>query len=300
MTSPSELETEPKRSNGQAVGVIVAAVAIGALVAWAGSTGTKTAGGIGIHWWVAAVAFGVNWVAFVPSYLNRTELYYDLVGSLTYLSTTLLAALLASPLDARSWLLLLLVVIWSGRLGIFLFRRVRSAGKDGRFDTIKQSAPRFLVAWTTQGLWVVFTAAAAHAAIASDDPQSFGVWAVVGLVLWLAGFGMEAVADAQKNAFRSDPANDGRFITTGLWAWSRHPNYFGEILLWFGVAVIAFPALSGWQYVALLSPVFVYLLLTRVSGIPMLERRADKRWGGEEEYEAYKARTPVLVPRPPG
>ncbi len=293
------METEPKRSSGQAIGAIVAAVAIGALVAWAGSTGTKSAAGIGIHWWVAAVAFGVNWIAFVPSYLNRTEHYYDLVGSLTYLSTTLLAAFLASPLDGRAWLLLILVVIWSGRLGIFLFRRVRSAGRDSRFDKIKQSAPRFLVAWTTQGLWVVFTAAAAHAAIASDQPRSFGVWAVVGLVLWLAGFGMEAVADAQKSAFRADPANDGRFITTGLWAWSRHPNYFGEIMLWVGVAVIALPALSGWQYITLLSPVFVYLLLTRVSGVPMLERKADKRWGGEEAYEAYKARTPVLVPRPP-
>ncbi len=299
MTSPSDVETEPKRSSGQAIGAIVAAVAIGALVAWAGSTGTKSAAGIGIHWWVAAVAFGVNWIAFVPSYLNRTEHYYDLVGSLTYLGTTLLAAFLASPLDGRAWLLLILVVIWSGRLGIFLFRRVRSAGRDSRFDKIKQSAPRFLVAWTTQGLWVVFTAAAAHAAIASDQPRSFGVWAVVGLVLWLAGFGMEAVADAQKSAFRADPANDGRFITTGLWAWSRHPNYFGEIMLWVGVAVIALPALSGWQYITLLSPVFVYLLLTRVSGVPMLERKADKRWGGEEAYEAYKARTPVLVPRPP-
>ncbi len=293
------METEPKRSSGQAIGAIVAAVAIGALVAWAGSTGTKSASGIGNDWWVAVVAFAVNWIAFVPSYLNRTEHYYDLVGSLTYLSTTLLAAFLASPLDGRAWLLLILVVIWSGRLGIFLFRRVRSAGRDSRFDKIKQSAPRFLVAWTTLGLWVVFTAPAAHAAIASDQPRSFGVWAVVGLVLWLAGFGMEAVADAQKSAFRADPANDGRFITTGLWAWSRHPNYFGEIMLWVGVAVIALPALSGWQYITLLSPVFVYLLLTRVSGVPMLERKADKRWGGEEAYEAYKARTPVLVPRPP-
>ena len=300
VTSPSDVQTEPKRSNGQALVAIGAAVVIGALVAWAGSTGAKTAAGIGIHWWVAAVAFGVNWIAFVPSFLNRTEHYYDLVGSLTYLSTTLLAALLASPLDGRAWVLLILVMIWSGRLGIFLFRRVRAAGKDGRFDAIKQSATRFLVAWTTQGLWVIFTAAAAHAAIASADPQPFGLLGFVGLGLWLAGFGMEVVADAQKSAFRADPDNDGRFITTGLWAWSRHPNYFGEILLWIGVAVIALPALSGWQYITLLSPVFVFLLLTRVSGVPMLERRADKRWGGEEAYEAYKARTPVLIPRPPG
>ena len=281
------------------VGIVVSLV-LGALVAWSGSDGSADVGSLPVFVLCAVVAFAINWIAFVPSYLARTEHYYDLVGSLTYLSTTLLAAFLASPLDARAWLLLILVLIWSGRLGIFLFRRVRSAGKDGRFDTIKQSAPRFLVAWTTQGLWVIFTAAAAHAAIASADPQPFGILGIVGLVLWLTGFGMEAVADAQKSAFRADPANDGRFITTGLWAWSRHPNYFGEILLWVGVAVIALPALSGWQYVTLLSPVFVFLLLTRVSGIPMLERRADKRWGGQEDYEAYKARTPVLVPRPPG
>ncbi len=279
--------------------MILAVVAIGALVAWAGSSGARTAAGIGVHWWVAAVAFIVNWVAFIPSYLNRTEHYYDLVGSLTYLSTTLLAAALAAPLDATVGLLVVLVLIWSGRLGIFLFRRVRSSGKDGRFDAIKQSAPRFLVAWTTQGLWVIFTAAAAHAAIASAQPRSLGIWAAIGLALWLTGFAIEALADAQKSAFRSDPDNQGRFITSGLWAWSRHPNYFGEILLWVGVAVVAYPVLSGWQYLTLLSPVFVYLLLTRVSGIPMLERRADKKWGGQEDYEQYKARTPVLVPRPP-
>lgn len=299
MTSPSELSTDKNGGTSRAAATIVGAVTIGALVAWAGSSAAEIAGGIGVHWWVAGLAFAVNWIAFVPSYLNRTEHYYDLVGSLTYMSTTLLAAVLARPLDGRAWLLVVLVLVWSGRLGVFLFRRVRQAGKDGRFDKIKQSAPRFLVAWTTQGLWVIFTAAAAHAAIAAAERRSFGVWAVVGLILWVIGFGMEALADAQKSAFKADPANDGRFITSGLWAWSRHPNYFGEILLWVGVAVIAFPALSGWQYVTLLSPVFVYLLLTRVSGIPMLEDRADKRWGGQDDYEAYKTRTPVLFPRPP-
>jgi steroid 5-alpha reductase family enzyme len=107
------------------------------------------------------------------------------------------------------------------------------------------------------------------------------------------------VSDAQKNRFRADPANRGKFIQTGLWAWSRHPNYFGEIVLWIGVAIIALPVLRGWQYLTLISPVFVTLLLTRVSGVPMLERRADEKWGGQEDYEAYKARTPVLIPRPP-
>lgn len=151
--------------------------------------------------------------------------------------------------------------------------------------------------WTIQGLWVVFTAAAAFAAMTSGDKSSIGVVGAIGLVLWVIGFGTEVVADRQKSAWRADPANEGTFIDVGLWARSRHPNYVGEITLWLGMAVLAAPVLSGWQYVTLLSPVFVYLLLTRISGLPALEARADKKWGGQPDYEAYKERVPVLFPR---
>jgi len=155
------------------------------------------------------------------------------------------------------------------------------------------------MAWILQGLWVTLTAGAAYAAITSGSKTSFGVLGVVGLLVWVGGFLIEAVSDSQKTAFKNDPANSGRFISTGLWAWSRHPNYFGEITLWTGMAIMALPALDGWQHLTLISPVFVFVLLTRISGLPMLERRADKKWGGQPDYEAYKASTPVLFPRPP-
>ena len=148
-------------------------------------------------------------------------------------------------------------------------------------------------------MWVSFTLAAALAAITAREKAPLDGYAVVGLVIWLIGISIEALADGQKSAFRSDPANKNRFIKTGLWSWSRHPNYFGEILLWFGVAIVAFPVLSGWQLLSLISPFFVFLLLTRVSGIPLLEKRADEKWGGQADYEAYKKRTSVLVPFPP-
>jgi steroid 5-alpha reductase family enzyme len=191
------------------------------------------------------------------------------------------------------------VSIWAVRLGSYLYRRIQKAGADTRFDDIKPSFTRFLMAWTLQGLWVFLTLAAALAAMTAASAPPFGLMGWLGAAVWAAGFAIEAIADAQKQAFRADAANQGRFIQSGLWAWSRHPNYFGEIVLWTGIALIALPALSGWQYVALISPLFVYLLLTRVSGIPMLESRADERWGDEPEYQAYKARTPVLFPRPP-
>lgn len=192
-----------------------------------------------------------------------------------------------------------LVVAWALRLGWFLFQRVRQSGGDRRFDTIKRHFPSFFMTWTLQGLWVLLTAAAGLAAITTAKPAALEPVAAVGVATWVAGFLIEAVADAQKRAFRSDPANRDRFIRSGLWAWSRHPNYFGEIVLWVGVAIIAAPALSGWQWVTIVSPVFVFVLLTRVSGIPILERQANARWGGDRDYREYRMKTPVLVPHPP-
>ena len=115
--------------------------------------------------------------------------------------------------------------------------------------------------------------------------------------MWVAGFVVEVIADQQKSRFREDPANAGRFINVGLWARSRHPNYFGEILLWAGISVMAIPYLSGIQWVVMLSPLFVYALLTRVSGIPTLVRRGQELWGDDPAYQAYVASTPRLLPR---
>jgi steroid 5-alpha reductase family enzyme len=192
-----------------------------------------------------------------------------------------------------------MVMVWALRLGSFLFRRIRKDGKDGRFDQIKTDALRFFMAWSLQGLWVLLTMAAALAIITGSERQSIGVIGAIGILVWIAGFTIEVVSDRQKSAFKTDPANAGRFITTGLWAWSRHPNYFGEIVLWTGIAIVALPILSGWQWVTLISPVFVTVLLTRVSGLPMLEKRAQERWGDEEAFQRYTQNTPVLVPRPP-
>lgn len=272
------------------------AVLVGAGVAWAGSQGSVTVGGLPLFALGVALAYLVQWAVFVPSYLARTEHFYDLTGSLTYMTIIILAIVASGRSDARSLLLLALVLVWAGRLGTFLFRRVRAVGKDVRFDQLKNSLPDFFMTWTLQGLWVSLTLAAALGAITSAETVPIDAFAIAGTAVWLLGFAFEAVADLQKNRFRADPANKGGFISTGLWALSRHPNYFGEITLWVGVAIIAFPALSGWQYVTLISPFFVFVLITRISGVPLLEKKAEERWGGQPAYEEYKKRTPVLVP----
>ncbi len=272
-------------------------VLIGVLVALAGSQGGATVAGVSVFALVVGLAFLIQWLVFIPSYRMQTEKFFDLTGSLTYISLTLIAILLSADLDTRSLLLAALVIVWALRLGTFLFRRVHKAGKDDRFDEIKPSFFRFLNVWTIQALWVTFTAAAALVAITTSVRKELDLFAVVGALIWTFGFTIEVVADLQKSRFNADPSNKGKFIQTGLWSRSRHPNYFGEIVLWIGIAVIALPVLQGWQWVALISPVFVTLLLTRVSGIPLLEKKANQKWGGQPEYEEYKKRTPVLIPR---
>ena len=286
------------RSRNSLLGVI-ASVAVGALVVLAGSDGSSTVGSVAVFAVCGLLAYAINWVVFVPSNLAKTEHYFDLTGSATYVTVVVVALVLSDDLDARVLIVGAMVVVWALRLGSFLFRRIRRDGRDGRFDRIKTDPLRFFMTWTLQGLWVLLTLACALAIITGTERQTIGWVAIAGIAVWIFGFAIEVVSDRQKSAFKTNPANAGRFITSGLWAWSRHPNYFGEIVLWTGIAIMALPVLSGWRWVTLISPLFVLLLLTRVSGIPMLEARAEKRWGDETEFQAYSQNTPVLIPRPP-
>jgi len=289
-----------KTNNRRSIILFPILILIGALVAMAGSQGGATLGGVPIFALLVALAFLIQWLVFIPAYLFQTEKFFDLTGSLTYITLVGVAVCYSRysiDLDGRSILLAVLVIIWALRLGAFLFGRIQKAGKEDRFDEIKPSFFRFLNVWTIQGLWITFTASAALVGITALSRKGLGIFALLGFLVWTLGFAFEVIADAQKSRFNSDPANKGRFIKTGLWAYSRHPNYFGEIVLWIGIAIIAIPVLQGWQWVAMISPLFVTLLLTRVSGVPLLERKADKKWGGQEDFETYKKNTPVLIPR---
>ena len=250
------------------------------------------------------IAMTVNWLVFLPSAAGQSDKFYDATGAVTYLSVTAFACWAAiqafGSLDTRGIVLAAMVAIWCIRLGTFLFIRIQSkGGTDSRFEKIKVKPARFLVAWTLQGLWVVLTASAALVAITAQEREPVGVFLWIGSAVWLFGFAWETIADAQKSAFKKDPANKGKFIDTGLWKWSRHPNYFGEITLWLGVLIVATPVLSGWGYLALISPVFVTLLLTKISGINLQEKQAKERWGDDPDYREYRRNTPALLPKLP-
>ena len=278
---------------------IFISILLASLVAIGIDQGSVNISGISLIYFCCAFIFLAQWLVFIPSYIFETEHYFDLTGSLTYVSVTLLAILFTVDISLRDILLALFVWIWAFRLGSFLFIRVKKAGSDGRFDLMKKDFWWFLMTWTIQGLWVFLTLAMALAAITSESKMAIDVFAVIGTLIWIFGFSIEVIADQQKTNFKNDPTNKDSFITVGLWSWSRHPNYFGEMVLWIGIAVIAFPVLIGWQLVALISPIFVIFLLTRISGITMLESRGYKKWKDDPAYIDYLERTSVLVPFPP-
>ena len=253
--------------------------------------------GVNAFTFILIVAVLLQIIFFIPSFLFKTEKYYDLVGSVTYITTISLAYFSVENKTMIDSIIYFYVMVWALRLGIYLFRRVRNDGKDVRFEKAKRHFFWFLQYWMGQALWVSLTACAAIIAILSPEEDTLPVLAMVGMALWLSGFAIESISDYQKRVFRKENNPSEAFIHTGLWARSRHPNYFGEITLWTGIAVIASNTLTGIEYITLISPIFVYILLTRMSGVNLLERIADERYGHLEEYQRYKRNTPVLVPK---
>lgn len=278
---------------------IILAIGIGAGLAAVGGLESVSIQSLPLFTIAIALAYIIQWVVFIVALILKSEKFYDLVGSLTYTTITAAIVLLSPDISPRSVLLLVLIVMWATRLGTFLFNRVMKQGKDDRFDEIKTSFWRFLLTWTLQGVWVSLTAGAAWTAMTRSEQKPLGWFALAGGLIFVFGYLFELVSDVQKSQFNANPENKGKFIHTGLWAWSRHPNYFGEIVLWIGIALIALPVLRGWALVSLISPLWVIVQLTLISGIPMLEKKADDRWGGQQDYETYKRETPVLIPKPP-
>jgi len=243
------------------------------------------------------LAFLIQWVAYIPAYLFQTEKFYDLTGSLTYLTViwfVYFSSGQTNEFNTQSLLLTVLISLWAVRLGSFLFSRIHKDGEDKRFRTIKTSASQFFMTWTLQGMWVSICSMCAITGISSTDGIIPNNLFYIGFALFIIGFSIEIIADRQKTIFRSIEENKDKFITTGLWSKSQHPNYFGEILLWSAVAIMSFSSLSGTQYLTMISPVFTYVLLVYISGIRMLDDMGNKKWGHIEEYKAYKKNTPRL------
>ena len=243
------------------------------------------------------LAFLIQWVAYIPAYLFQTEKFYDLTGSLTYLTViwfVYLSSNQVGEVNFQNLIVTVLISIWAIRLGTFLFSRIHKDGEDKRFRSIKTSPSQFFMTWTLQGMWVSICSMCAITGISSSEGLVLNPLFYLGFILFVIGFSIEVIADHQKTVFRAIKENKDKFISTGLWSKSQHPNYFGEILLWSSIAIMSFSSLSGTQYLTMISPIFTYVLLVYISGVRMLDDMGNKKWGHLEEYKEYKKNTPVL------
>jgi steroid 5-alpha reductase family enzyme len=239
--------------------------------------------------------FLIHLLIFVPSYFFQTEKFFDLTGTISYVSSVLFIFFKSNTLESinlGSLVLSTFIIIWSLRLGIFLFLRIKKAGKDRRFNEIKKSFSWFFMTFSVSGMWVTICSICALTGIANGI--IFSSTTIIGIIIFIIGFTIEIIADSQKTKFRANDDNKDKFISSGLWKYSRHPNYLGEIILWLGISLISFSSLEGFQYITLISPIFTYLLLVNVSGINFLEKSGKKKWGHLDSYKKYLKETPRL------
>jgi steroid 5-alpha reductase family enzyme len=245
------------------------------------------------------ICFAVQALFFLFAASFRTDKVTDLSYSLSFAILSIFLVLWNRAFSPVQILAAALVVVWAGRLGAYLLSRILKIGKDARFDDKRGNFLVFLRFWVIQALavWVVMLPVTVLLSLPSTAP--LGAVSLAGAAMWAIGFAIEAASDAQKYAFRNDPKNKGSWIQSGLWKYSRHPNYFGEVILWWGLFVLALPSLPASLLFAVVGPIAITLLLLFVSGIPLLEKSADEKHGKDPEYQAYKGRTSIFVPLPP-
>ncbi|KAG8639802.1 uncharacterized protein LOC110600289 isoform X2 [Manihot esculenta] len=247
----------------------------------------------------AIVTVGYQLLFFIVTALLKFDKVTDFAGSTNFVILAVLTLILKGTWHFRQVVLSLLVVLWGLRLGLFLLMRILQWGEDRRFDEMRNNLGRLAIFWIFQAVWVWTVSLPVTVVNASDRNPSIQAEDIIGWIMWSVGVSVEAAADQQKLTFKNSPENRGKWCNVGLWKYSRHPNYFGEIFLWWGIFVASTALLKGAEWLVILSPIFLTLLLFFVSGIPLLEESADKKFGNVASYRAYKRSTSPLIPLPP-
>jgi len=254
--------------------------------------------GIELITYAVIISFVLQWTLFIPAYFFQTEKFYDISGSINFILIVIYTYYynyISHGFNLGNLILSFLIFIWAIRLGVFLFLRIQNDGEDKRFRSIKPSMSKFFMTWTLQATWVSICSLCALTGISSDNGIIINNLFFIGLIFFVVGFFLEVVADSQKTKFRKNPKNKNTFINSGLWAYSRHPNYLGEISIWTGISIISFSSLSNLQFVTLISPIFTYVLLVYVSGVRLLEASGNEKWGHLKSYKEYIKKTPRLL-----
>lgn len=243
--------------------------------------------------WSAVIILFYMTVIFLLALSLKDNSIVDIGWGLGFILITLFT-FFAAEINFRKMLFSCLVFIWGGRLSIYIFLRKRWQEEDFRYRNWRNTWKHFRLRsyfqiFMLQG-FIMLIVALPIICVNAAAPRSFGFYDLTGLLIFLCGFMFEAAGDRQMNRFKQQPENAGRLMTTGLWQYTRHPNYFGEALLWWGIWLFAIPEIDG--IFTIIAPLTMTLLLRYVSGVPLLE----KKYEGRPDWEDYKAKTPVFIP----
>jgi steroid 5-alpha reductase family enzyme len=243
---------------------------------------------------IALLVFSYMSFVFILAIILKDNSIVDIFWGLGFIVLTVFSLWHSGSTDFKKIFVSSLVLVWGLRLSVHIFFRNRGRGEDFRYANWRRTwnnfvLRSFLQVFMLQGFFMLVIAWPVLHINYGASVES-GMIDLAGSLIFLIGFLFEAVGDSQLVAFRKDTSNAGQIITTGLWKYTRHPNYFGEALLWWGIWLMAVPVVDGIYTV--LSPITITLLLRYVSGVPMLE----KKYEGRADWEEYKAKTPVFVP----
>jgi len=246
----------------------------------------------------ALVTIGMQFAFFIVAATCKFDKVTDFAGGSNFVVLAVLTFFLAETYRYRQIVITVFIVVWGLRLSGYLLYRIIKIGEDNRFDDKRDNCLKFAGFWIFQAVWV-FTVSLpvifVNASIVADRSDYVTAQDIVGIIIFIMGLVIETIADLQKFSFRNNPENRGKWCATGLWKYSRHPNYFGEISVWIGVFIISTSVLEDGQWSAVLSPLFTMSILLFLSGIPLLEQKADERYRKNEDYLFYKNRTPALI-----
>lgn len=243
------------------------------------------------------IAIGIQILFFIPAFLFKTDKLTDFSYGITFIVLSFTSFFMGEQKQGQL-ILLLFILIWAIRLVSYLFIRIRKIKKDQRFDQIRGNFLKFLKFWIGQGftVWVILIPSLFYFNL-FDAKQN--IWWLIGGIIFISGFLIESIADYQKYKFINNPKNKDKWISSGLWYYSRHPNYFGEILIWTGIYIFTLGSLSLIKsLIGLISPLFITIILLFVTGVPILEKKSDQKWGDNKDYLNYKKRTNKIIINP--
>lgn len=242
------------------------------------------------------IIFLIQMVFFVFAAIKKTDKVTDLAYGMTFACMSAAIIVQTRNYNLTHLLAALLVIIWGVRLSGYLFYRIQAIKTDKRFDGIREDVFKFAQFWTLQiiAIWIILLP---FLIITQDNNVKFNSISIIGFLLSVIGILIESIADIQKFRFKNKKENIDKWANIGLWKISRHPNYLGEIIMWVGLYAFSLPYLKGIEHLAILSPIFITFLLLFVSGIPTIEKKYDKKYKDNDEYQLYKRKTGILLPK---